>query len=125
VSVLFAAYPSIAGQARAGKLRAMAVTSAKRVGVAPELPTVAEAALPGFESTQWWGAYGPAGLPAAIVGRLNAELNKVLRTDDMKKRLAPDAVEPAGGTPDDLARYLREDFEKWGKVVKSAHIRAE
>jgi len=125
VSVLFAAYPSIAGQARAGKLRAMAVTSAKRVGVAPELPTVAEAALPGFESTQWWGAYGPAGLPAAIVSRLNAELNKVLRTDDMKKRLAPDAVEPAGGTPDDLARYLREDFEKWGKVVKSAHIRAE
>lgn len=125
VSVLFAAYPSIAGQARAGKLRAMAVTSAKRVSVAPELPTVAEAALPGFESTQWWGAYGPVGLPAAIVTRLNAELNKVLRTEDMKKRLAPDAVEPAGGTPEDLARFLREDFEKWGKVVKAANIRAE
>lgn len=125
VSVLFAAYPSIAAQARSGKLRAMAVTSAKRVSVAPELPTVAEAALPGFESTQWWGAYGPAGLPAAIVTKLNAELNKILRTDDMKKRFAPDAVEPAGGTPEDHARYLKEDYEKWGKVVRAAGVRSE
>jgi tripartite-type tricarboxylate transporter receptor subunit TctC len=123
VSMLFAAYPSIAGQWRAGKLRAMAVTSAKRVSAAHELPTIAEAALPGFESTQWWGAYGPAGLPASVVSRLNAEINKILRTDDIKKRFAPDAVEPAGGTPEDLARYLREDYERWGKVIRAAGIR--
>lgn len=121
VSLLFAAYPTIAGQMRAGKLRGIAVTSAKRVGVAPELPTVAET-LPGFESSQWWGAYGPAGMPAAIANRLNAELNKVLRTDDTKKRLAPDAVDPAGGSPEDLTRYLKEDFEKWGKVIRAAKI---
>jgi len=122
IQLSFASTPGAVPMVKANKVKALAVTSLKRVGKLPDVPTVAEAAL---ESTQWWGAYGPAGLPAAIVGRLNAELNKVLRTDDMKKRLAPDAVEPAGGTPDDLARYLREDFEKWGKVVKSAHIRAE
>lgn len=125
VSMLFAAYPSIAGQARAGKLRAMAVTSAKRVSVAPELPTVAEAALPGFESTQWWGAYGPAGLPAGIVSRLNTELNKILRTEDIKKRFSHDAVEPASGSPEDLTRYLKDDYDKWGKVIRAAGIRGE
>ena len=119
ISMLFAAYPSIAGQARAGKLRAMAVTSAKRVSVAPELPTIAEAALPGFESTQWWGAYGPAGLPAAIVTRLNTELDRILRTEDIRKRFSHDAVEPAGGSPEDLARYLKDDYGKWGKVIRA------
>ncbi|HSN38821.1 MAG TPA: tripartite tricarboxylate transporter substrate-binding protein, partial [Burkholderiales bacterium] len=125
VSVLFAAYPSISAQQRAGKLRALAVTSAKRMELAPELPTVAEAALPGFESNQWWGIYGPAGMPAAVVGKLNAELNKVLHGADIKKRLAADGAQPAGGTPDDLAAYLRQDYEKWGKVIKAAGITGE
>jgi tripartite-type tricarboxylate transporter receptor subunit TctC len=126
VSVLFAAYPSVSGQERAGKLRALAVTSAKRVEIAPNLPTVAEAALPGFESSQWWGLYGPAGLPAPIVNRVNTETNKVLKTVELKKRLAADGAEPAvGGTPQQLATYHRADFEKWAKVVKAAGIKPE
>jgi tripartite-type tricarboxylate transporter receptor subunit TctC len=125
VSVLFAAYPSVSAQERSGRLRALAVTSAKRVAVAPNLPTVAEAALPGFESSQWWGLYGPAGLPAPIVNRLNAEANKVLKTPDMKKRLAGDGADPAGGTPQELGAYHRADYEKWAKVVKAAGIKAE
>jgi len=125
VSILFAAYPSVSGQARAGKLRALAVTSAKRVEIAPQLPTVAEAALPGFESSQWWGLYGPAGVAAGIVTRLNTELNNIFRMSDVKKRLAADGAEPAGGTPNDLAVYLRNDYEKWGKVVRAAGIRGE
>ncbi len=125
VSVLFAAYPSISAQQRVGKLRALAVTSAKRMELAPELPTVAEAALPGFESNQWWGIYGPAGMPAAVAGKLNAELNKVLHAADIRKRLAADGAQPAGGTPDDLATYLRQDYEKWGKVIKAARIAGE
>lgn len=103
VSVLFAAYPSVSAQVRAGRLKALAVTSAKRIAIAPELPTVAEAALKDFESSQWWGLYGPAGLPAAAVERLNAAGNKVLATDDIKKALALDGAVPAGGTPAALA----------------------
>jgi tripartite-type tricarboxylate transporter receptor subunit TctC len=125
VSVLFAAYPSVSAQERAGKLKALAVTSAKRIELAPDLPTIAEAALPGFESTQWWGVYAPAGLPADIVTRLNAELNKILRTAETKKRLAADAAEPAGGTPAALAAYHKADYEKWGRVIRSAGIKGE
>jgi len=101
------------------------VTSAKRAAIAPDLLTVAEAALPGFESTQWWGLYGPAGLAAAIVNRLNAETNKILRTEDVRKRLAADGAEPAGGTPQELARYHKADYEKWAKVIKAAGVKAE
>ncbi|MGZ8156972.1 MAG: Bug family tripartite tricarboxylate transporter substrate binding protein [Burkholderiales bacterium] len=124
VSVLFAAFGSVSAQERAGKLRGLAVTSLKRAAIAPQLPTVAET-LPGFESTQWWGVYGPAGLSGEIVNRLNAELNKILRMADVQKRLAAEAAEPAGGTPGELAAYHKADFEKWGKVVRSAGVKAE
>lgn len=124
-SVLFAAFSTVYAQVRAGKLRALAVTSARRIQAAPELPTVAEAALPGFESTQWWGIYGPAGLPAGIVGKLNEQVNKILGNADIRQRLAADATEPLGGTPADLAAYLKADYERWGKVVRDAGIRAE
>ena len=125
VSLLFAAYPSVSAQERAGRLRALAVTSAKRVEIAPNLPTVAEAALPGFESSQWWGLYGPAKLPPAIVNRLNAESNKVLKTPEVVKRLAADGAQPGGGTPQQLAAYHKADYEKWAKVVKAAGIKPE
>lgn len=125
VSMLFAAYPSVSAQERAGKLRALAVTSAKRIEIAPQLATVAESALPGFESNQWWGLYGPAGLPVAVVTRINTELNRILRTADIKQRFAADGAEPGGGTPNDLAIYLKNDFEKWGKVIRTAGIKDE
>jgi tripartite-type tricarboxylate transporter receptor subunit TctC len=121
----FAAYPSVSAQERAGRLRALAVTSAKRADIAPNLPTVAEAALPGFESSQWWGLYGPAKLPVAVVNRLNAESNKVLKTPEVVKRLAADGAQPGGGTPQDLAAYHKADYEKWAKVVKAAGIKPE
>jgi tripartite-type tricarboxylate transporter receptor subunit TctC len=124
-SLLFAAFSTVYAQVRAGKLRALAVTSARRIQAEPELPTVAEAALPGFESTQWWGIFGPAGLPAGIVGKLNEQVNKILGNADIKQRLATDATEPLGGTPADLAAYLKADYERWGKVVREAGVRAE
>jgi tripartite-type tricarboxylate transporter receptor subunit TctC len=124
-SVFLAAYPTVAGQMRAGRLRAIAVTSAKRIELAPDLPTMAEAGLPGFEATQWWGAYGPVGLPAEIVTKLNADIGKALASPDVKQRLAADAAEPGGGSPRDLAQYLKTDYERWGKVVKQAGIRPE
>jgi tripartite-type tricarboxylate transporter receptor subunit TctC len=125
VSVFIAAFPTVSAQVRAGRLRALAVTSKRRIQIAPELPTVAEAALPGFESTQWWGAYGPAALPADIVAKLNSDIGRVLGSAEVKQRLAADAAEPAGGSPRDLAEYLKADYEKWGKVVRQAKIRAD
>jgi tripartite-type tricarboxylate transporter receptor subunit TctC len=124
VSMLFAAYPSIAVHERSGKLRAMAVTSARRIELAPNLPTVAET-LPGFESSQWWGMYGPAGLPPAFVTKLNTEAGKVLVQPELKKRLAADGAVPGAGSPADLAAYLKADYEKWGKVVKAGGIKGE
>lgn len=125
VPVIFSAYPSLAAQVQAGKLRALAVTSAKRIAAAPAVPTVAEAALPGFESNQWWGFYGPAGMQAGAVVRLNREMNAILATDDTKKRLAAEGAEAAGGTPDDLAAYHKADLERWGAVIRKAGIKAE
>jgi tripartite-type tricarboxylate transporter receptor subunit TctC len=125
VSMLFAAYGSIGAQVRAGRLKALAVTSAKRMELAPHLPTIAEAALPGFESTQGWGIYGPLGLPGEITSRLNAELNRILRTAETRKRLAVDGAEPAGGTAAELAAYHKADYEKWGRVIRSAGIKGE
>jgi len=125
VTMLFAAYSSVAAQVKAGKLRALALTSPKRMAIAPELPTVAESGLPGFESTQWWAISGPAGMPAAVVGRLNTELNRVLRSDDMRKRLAAEGSEPAPGTPAELNAYVKADFEKWGQVIRRVGIKPE
>jgi tripartite-type tricarboxylate transporter receptor subunit TctC len=124
-SLLFATYSTVSAQVRTGRLRALAVTSARRVQAVPELPTVAEAALPGFESTQWWGIFGPVGLPAEIVGKLNEQINKILGNADIKERLALDATEPLGGTPSDLAKYLKADYDRWGKVVRDAGVRVD
>jgi tripartite-type tricarboxylate transporter receptor subunit TctC len=124
-SVLFAGFPSISAQVRAGKLRALAVTSGKRMPVFPDLPTVAEDALPGFESNQWWGIYGPTGLSATVIGTLNSELNKILQAADIQERLAADGASPGGGSPDDLATYLQRDYEQWGRVIKAAGIKGE
>lgn len=121
-SALFAAFPTVSTQVRAGRLRALAVSSAKRAAVAPELPTVAET-LPGFESSQWWGLFGPAGLPADVVGKLNAEMQKVLANEEVKKRMAADAAEPIGGTPAECLEFMRADFEKWRRVISDAGLR--
>ncbi|MCA3070308.1 MAG: tripartite tricarboxylate transporter substrate binding protein [Rhodocyclaceae bacterium] len=123
VSVLFAAFPSVGSQVRAGRLRALAVTSAQRIAVAMELPTIAEAGVPGFESSQWWGLYGPAGLPGAIVEMLNKAANRALTTEEFRKALALEGAAPAGGTPATLAAYHKADYDKWGKVIAAAGIK--
>ncbi len=125
VSMLFAAYGSVSGQMQSGKLKALAVTSSKRISAAPTLPTIAESALPGFDSTQWWAVYGPAGMSADTVNRLNRELNAILATADTRKRLAADGADPAGGTPADLAAHHKADYERWQKVIQDAGIKGE
>jgi len=122
VSLLFSAYPTVSVQVQSKRLRALAVTGSKRAAVAPELPSIAET-LPGFESSQWWGMFGPAGLPSEVVNRLNASAQQALTLADVRKRLAADAAEPVGGSAAEAEKFLKEDFEKWRKVIRDAGVK--
>jgi len=110
---------------RSGRLRVLGVTSAKRSIALPEVPTVAEAALPGFEAVQWYGVLAPAGTPRDIVGKLHAAITRALQETSVRERLLGDGAEPVGNTPDEFAAVIRNDLVKWGKVIKDAGITAE
>jgi tripartite-type tricarboxylate transporter receptor subunit TctC len=125
VTMLVAAYSSVAAQVRAGRLRALAVTGSKRMALAPDVPTLAESGLAGYESIQWWALSGPAGLPAPVVDRLNAAVNRILAADDLKKRFAAEGAEPGGGTPEQLAAFVKKDYEKWGAVIQAVGIKQQ
>jgi tripartite-type tricarboxylate transporter receptor subunit TctC len=118
-SIALAATP----QVKAGKVRALAITSAKRSPVAPDLPTVAESGLPGFEVIGWFGWLAPAKTNKAVVGRLNQELVKALGNPEVKDRLLSMATEPVGDKPEEFGRFIRSEYEKWGKVIKAANIK--
>lgn len=123
VSLLFSAYPTVSVQVQSKRLRALAVTGAKRASVAPDLPSIAET-LPGFESSQWWGMFGPAGLSSEAVNRLNASAQQALTLADVRKRLAADAAEPVGGSAAEAEKFLQEDHAKWAKVIRDAGVKA-
>ncbi|OWT57609.1 Bug family tripartite tricarboxylate transporter substrate binding protein [Candidimonas nitroreducens] len=123
VSMVFGDMVSVMPFVKSGMLRAIAVTSAKRAGIAPDVPTLAEAGLPGYEAIGWHGVLAPAGTPDPIINKLNKQIVQALRTPEMRRRLAKQGAEPAGDTPAEFGRFLRADREKWGKVIKSAHIR--
>ena len=110
---------------QAGRLRALGVTSAKRVSASPELPTVAEAGLRGYEYVTWYGVLAPAGTPSDIIGRLNAELVKIARSPDMKERLTGEGGDVVGSTAEEFARYLKSELASSAKLVKSASVRAD
>jgi len=124
VSVLFSALPTVFAQVRAGKLRLVAVTGDKRIAPVIDVPTVAET-VPGFESVQWWGMFAPPALSADLTARLSGEVAKMLVDAELKARFAAEGAESAQISPRDFPPFLRADFEKWGKVVKAAGIRAE
>ena len=110
---------------KAGKLRAIGVTSARRTRADPSIPTLAESGLPGYEATNWHALIGPKGLSRAIVDRLNAEIRKIVSSKDMESVLIANGVEPDGGTPEQLAEYLRKDFMQWRAVITRANIRLD
>jgi tripartite-type tricarboxylate transporter receptor subunit TctC len=125
VNLMFDNIPSIGPHVKAEKVRGLAVTSAKRVPAYPELPTVAEAGVPGFEVTGWGGLIVPAGTPKSIVVRLNAELNEALALPHLTERLTSLGSEVAGGTPEQFAELIRKETIKWGDVVKRAGIKID
>ena len=110
---------------RNGRLRVLGVTSAKRSSALPEAPTIAEAALPGFEAVQWYGVLAPAGTPRDVIVKLHAAVVRALLEPAVKERLLGDGAEPVGNTPDEFAAVIRNDLVKWGKVIKDAGITAE
>lgn len=124
VDVLFDSLPSGLPHVKAGRLRALGITSLKRSPLLPELPAISEA-VPGFESVTWFGVYGPKGLPAAVVQRVNVALNEALKDPGVKDHLARLGIEPVGGTPQQFAAMLEKDRAKWKKIIVERHISPE
>jgi tripartite-type tricarboxylate transporter receptor subunit TctC len=125
IQVYFGNLPVTLPHARAGKLRALGVTSSKRAAVAPEIPTVAEAGLPGFELTPWYGVMTRAGTPEAVLGKLNQEIVRILHTAEMRERITGLGAEPAGVSRDEFSGFLKSEAVKWGKLVKASGARAD
>jgi len=125
VQAIFNVITGTLQQARAGKLRALGVSSAKRVEVAPELPTVAESGLPGFEVIAWYNMFAPAGTPRGIVDRINAEVNRALEQPQVRERFLALGVAPLSGTPEALGAYLKFEIDRWAKLIKQAGIKLE
>ncbi|MBI4190064.1 MAG: tripartite tricarboxylate transporter substrate binding protein [Betaproteobacteria bacterium] len=125
VSMMFANTLSVLPHVKAGRLRALAITGARRSAAAPELPTVAESGLPGFESGTWFALLAPAGTPREIVTRLNAEATKAGQSPEIRERLAAQGAEPLGGTPAQAGAFIKSEIAKWGKVVVVSGARVE
>jgi len=110
---------------KAGRLRALAVTTSKRILALPDIPTVAESAVPGYEVVSWYGLIGPKGMPRPIVDRLNAEVTKALRLKETAERLQSDGQSPVGGSPEQLLATIKKEIVLWRKVVSDADVKAE
>ena len=125
VTMMFDNMPSSLPLVQEGKLRALGVTSAKRSPAAPEIPTIAEQGLPGFEAVSWFALFAPAGTPRPIVDKLQGEVKKMLASPDVAKKLAEIGLEPVGSSADELAAYQRAEIAKWAKVVKDSGAKVE
>ncbi|MBI2226097.1 MAG: tripartite tricarboxylate transporter substrate binding protein [Betaproteobacteria bacterium] len=112
-------------QTKAGRLRSLAVSSAKRSPFLPDIPTIAESGVPGFAVSQWWGLFAPGGLPQPITLRLNQEVGKILQSQMMRDRLAADGAEPLRSTPEAMAKRVRDEIETWGRIAREAGIKPE
>jgi tripartite-type tricarboxylate transporter receptor subunit TctC len=117
--------PPLVPQIRAGKVKALAVTSARRASAMSELPTIAESGVPGYEMVLWIGVFAPAGTPREIAEKLNAEVVRVVRLPDIREKLDAMGVEPVGNTSEQMAEWIRREITKYGPVVKAANIKAD
>jgi tripartite-type tricarboxylate transporter receptor subunit TctC len=125
LAVMFDNVPNVLPQVKAGKLRALGTSGTKRTPLAPDVPTIAEAGVPGYEVTVWFGLVAPAGTPREIVQKLNAEVLKILALPDVRERFLAQGVEPVGSTPEQFGEHIRAQMSKWSKVVQDAGVKAE
>ena len=124
VQLVFATAASAVPQIKGGKIKGIAVTTAKRAALMPNLPTISEAGLPGFDANNWYGLLAPANTPRPIINRLNAEVTKVLAMPDVKNFLFNQGLDPAPGTPEKFGAYIKSEMTKWAKVVKDSGAKA-
>jgi tripartite-type tricarboxylate transporter receptor subunit TctC len=122
VSMMFENAPGAVSHIKAGKVRALAVTGLKRSPALPELPTVAESGVPGYESLSWSGIAVPAGTPRAVVDRLNRDFNSILATAEMRQKLTEQGAETIGGPPEAFAQHIRAEREKWSRLIREKNI---
>jgi len=125
VHLVFIGIPAAAPHIKAGKLRALALVARHRSPALPEVPTVAEAGLPDFEVTTWYGILAPAGTPRNIIDRLNGELVKIMHAPELREKLAATGTEPLTSTPDEFAAYVQKEIAKWGDVIRKAGVKAD
>jgi tripartite-type tricarboxylate transporter receptor subunit TctC len=125
VHVMFDAMPTALPQVKANRLRPLAVTTAKRSLQMPELPTVAEAGLPGYEAAGWFGYAAPARTPRDIIGKLNTEIVRILKLPDVRERLIAQGAEPVGDSPEEFAKFIQSEAAKWGKVIRALNLKIE
>lgn len=125
IDVMFAPAQTVMPHVQAGRLKALAVTSARRSSTLPQLPTAAESGLPGYESVGWFGLLAPAATPRNLVAAISADANKVLADPEVKQRMIALGAEPSGNTPGQFALYIRDDQAKWSKLMREQGIKAE
>jgi len=125
VQILFAPPASCAQYVQAGRLRAIAVSTAKRSASLPDVPTIAESGVPGYDSGVWYAVVAPAGTPKDIVGKLHGEFVRALNTPEYHKLLVQNAIDPIGSTPEELGRFIKSELAKWAKVVKDANVHVD
>ena len=125
VQVMFDAMPTALPQIKANRLRAIAVTTAKRSAQLPDLPTIAEAGVPGYEAAGWFGFAAPAKTPRDVVMKLNREIVRILTIPEVKEKLVAQGAEPVGDSPEEFARFIKSEAAKWGKVIKSLNLKIE
>ena len=125
VQLMFDGMPTALPQIKAGRLRPLAVTTAKRSSQLPELPTVAEAGVPGFETAGWFGFAAPAKTPRNVVMALNREIARIINLPDVQERLVAQGAEPVGDSPEEFAQYIKSEAAKWGKVIKTLNLKID
>lgn len=125
VQVLLVSLPSVSAQMKAGRLRSLGVSTAKRSSFVPEMPTIAEQGVPGYDVSLWWGVFAAAKTPKSIMDRLNGEIRKSLATDEMKKLFADFGAEPSPTTPEAFSALVKSEIANWSRVVKAANIKPE
>ena len=124
-SLMFGNMPTVIQHVRSGKLRPLAVTGARRAPATPDIPTVAESGIPGFEVTTWFGVAAPAKTPRAIVERLNGEFVRALNSPDLRERLIAQGADPVGNTPEQYTAFIQNEIAKWARVIQAAGIKGE
>ena len=125
IAANFPSVPTAMPYIKAGRLRGLAVTTAKRAQALPDVPSIAESGLPSYEATQWFGLLAPAGTPRSVIDRLYQESSRALRTDELRERMTAEGLEVVAGTPEEFAAYIRAETAKWAQVIKAAGIKPQ